>query len=242
MAGFAKAKAIGDLAEAPVPEQLQWLAGLLEAEGTFLAPPPSNPRSPVMRCMMTDRDVIERVAKLFGTGVAVHSKGEHRTAYAATLKGVGAVALMRDLKPIMGSRRRAAIERAISAHVPPRYKLCFTDAEEIRKRAAEGEPVARLARSYRVAPQTIRPILQRHIYRSPPARPWRAAGIGLPEATPPPGVSLAEFYWLAGWLEGEGSFLAPPPSDPRRPRISAQARDQDVVVKVGATNSRQTHS
>jgi hypothetical protein len=46
-----------------------WLTGLLEAEGTFLRPPPSSPRHPVIRCSMTDRDVVERVAAMFGTKV-----------------------------------------------------------------------------------------------------------------------------------------------------------------------------
>lgn len=82
-------------------------------------------------------------------------------------------------------------------------------------------------------PQTIRPILQGTIYASAPLMPWRDAPPHLPAIAPPLRMSLAEFYWLAGWLEGEGSFLAPPPSDPRRPRISAQARDGDVVAEVG---------
>ena len=42
----------------------------------------------------------------------------------------------------------------------------------------------------------------------------------------------AELSWLAGWLEGEGSFLAPPPSDPHRARVSAVTRDLDVIGRV----------
>ena len=41
-----------------------------------------------------------------------------------------------------------------------------------------------------------------------------------------------ELYWLAGWLEGEGSFVAPPPSDPRRPRIIGEPGDADVIREV----------
>lgn len=47
------------------------------------------------------------------------------------------------------------------------------------------------------------------------------------------GMSSCELYWLAGWLEGEGSFLRPPPSDARRPRIMARTRDLDVAKEVG---------
>lgn len=38
-----------------------------------------------------------------------------------------------------------------------------------------------------------------------------------------------ELYWLAGLLEGEGSFLAGPPSSPNCPRIQLPMTDRDVV-------------
>ncbi len=41
-----------------------------------------------------------------------------------------------------------------------------------------------------------------------------------------------DLSWLAGLLEGEGSFLRGPPSDPSSPRISVQMTDEDVVQKV----------
>jgi hypothetical protein len=160
-------------------------------------------------------------------------KGRYRTEFAATLKGAGAVNLMKETRPMMGERRRAAISAAVESFQPPERKLDFAAAEEIRRRSAAGESVSSLARSYQVARQTIHPILQRRIYRAPPSRPWRVPPSPLPTVEPPPWMSAVEFHWLAGWLEGEGSFLAPPPSDPRRSRISGQARDEDVVAKVG---------
>ena len=44
---------------------LHWLAGLLEGEGTFMAGPPSAPRTPAVQLSMVDRDVAER----FGTSI-----------------------------------------------------------------------------------------------------------------------------------------------------------------------------
>lgn len=38
--------------------------------------------------------------------------------------------------------------------------------------------------------------------------------------------------WLAGILEGEGSFLKGPPSAENQPRISIQMTDHDVVLRV----------
>lgn len=43
-----------------------------------------------------------------------------------------------------------------------------------------------------------------------------------------------EIAWLAGLLEGEGSFLRPPPSAPRQPRVCIHMTDEDVVQKVAS--------
>lgn len=182
---------------------------------------------------MTDRDVVERVAKCFGTKLLAIDKGRYRTEYAATIKGSRAVELMSDVRSLMGNRRQQAIDGAIRNYTPPGRKLDFEAAEEIRRRFVEGESVSSLSGAFQVRPQTIRPILRGEIYVSAPLMPWRDAPQDLPDLVPPSEISLAELYWLAGWLEGEGSFIAPPPSDPRRPRISAQARDGDVVAEAG---------
>lgn len=213
--------------------RLSWLAGLLEGEGTFLRPPPSMPNCPIVSCRMTDRDVVERVAQQFGTAVMAIDKGKYRTEFAATLKGEGAVAFMTDIKPLMGMRRQQAIDSAVSRFRPPARKLSFEIAEEIRQRASTGESVASLAIEYEVARQTIYPILRGEIYRAPPPRPWRNSKLELPRVNTPSWMSPAELHWLAGWLEGEGSFLAPPPSDRGRPRISGITRDRDVGGEAG---------
>lgn len=213
--------------------RLAWLAGLLEGEGTFLRPPPSMPNCPIVACRMTDRDVVERVAACFGTKVLSIDKGRYRTEYAATLKGRRAVELMLDVRPLMGDRRRHAIDRASQAYVPPRRKLDFESATEIRDRFAAGATVSSLAGAFDVTRQTIRPILRGEIYAAAPLCPWREMSQELPCLLAPPGIFPSELYWLAGWLEGEGSFIAPPPSDPGRPRISAQAKDGDVVAEAG---------
>lgn len=45
-------------------------------------------------------------------------------------------------------------------------------------------------------------------------------------------MEIVDLAWLAGILEGEGSFLKAPPSDPGRPRISLQMTDEDVVARA----------
>jgi hypothetical protein len=152
---------------------------------------------------MTDRDVVERVAACFGTKALAIDRGNYRTEYAATLKGAGAVAFMSHIRCLMGMRRQCAIDAAIQAYAPPKRKLDFAAAQEIRHRFAEGEAVSSLADHYKVTPQTIRPILQQRIYRSAPSTPWRYWKAGLPRLTPLAEISPLDLYWLTGWLEGE---------------------------------------
>ncbi len=210
-----------------------WLAGLLEGEGTFLRPMPSSPRSPVISCRMTDVDVVELVAAAFGTSIQANDKGRNRTEFAATIRGSRAVELMTALRPMMSDRRQAAMDRALEGYSAPIHKLSFDLAEQIRKRHDEGETVSSLARSFRVARQTIHPILD---YRYYPVRErfcWRElSGVIRGGTAAGTGLTWAELYWLAGWLEGEGSFVRPPPSSPRGPRIHGSSCDRDVIQEV----------
>lgn len=213
---------------------LPWLAGLLEAEGTFLAPPPSSPNTPIISCRMTDRDVIERVAFIFGRSIQSFERDPHKTEYATTIKGSPAVHLMRILRPLMGSRRQAAIDRAIGAYIPRKTKLGPEIAEMVRRRIANGERMSALAREFDVSHHTVRSVVAGRIYRPPRLDVWlqlsRLIGSACAAGT---GLTWSELYWLAGWLEGEGSFLAPPPSRRTSPRIIGQATDKSVVQEVG---------
>src|SRR3954470_10928174 len=146
MARFANAQAEWSTLE------FLWLAGLLEAEGTFLRPPPSSPRSPQVVCRMTDRDVFERVADRFGTSVFSVDKGQYRTVNSAT-----------------SSRSRSA-----------GGTRCIR-ARPSAQSTAEGDSVSSLARSFGVARQTIHRILKREIYWAPPPRPWRDKATMLPD-------------------------------------------------------------
>ena len=56
----------------PISERdLCWLAGLLEGEGSFIAGPPSAPRTPAVVLSMVDRDVVARAADLLDASVNV---------------------------------------------------------------------------------------------------------------------------------------------------------------------------
>lgn len=92
-----------------------WLAGLLEGEGSFLRPTPSSPRCPVVRVEMCDRDVVEHVARLWNRAVVPVAPRQpgFRRSYVTTIKGGPAIRVMTQLAPLMGDIRRTQIERAV---------------------------------------------------------------------------------------------------------------------------------
>lgn len=83
-----------------------WLAGLLEGEGSFIKGPPSTPRVARVTLPMTDRDVVERAAGLFGRAVShFDRKAEQprKRVFITSLKGTLALRLMTDIYPVMGA-------------------------------------------------------------------------------------------------------------------------------------------
>jgi hypothetical protein len=213
---------------------LAWLAGLLEGEGSFLRPIPSDPARPIISCRMTDLDVVQRVSIAFGTAVQANDKGRHKTEFATALKGFRAVSLMRSLRPMMGKRRQTAIDRAIRDYKPPKKGLDRRAAENIRTRRKGRESISSLARCFGVSRPTIRAVLDGRVYLPERPLPWVELSTRLRNATElGTGLRCAELHWLAGWLEAEGSFCRPPPSSPRRVRIHAGCCDKDVMDEVG---------
>lgn len=85
---------------------LYWLAGLLEGEGCFC-----YQCSPGIKLGMTDKDVVERVAKLFGrhTRGPYKYKANKKPVYYTEVWGAEAISLMEKVFPHMGHRRAMKI-------------------------------------------------------------------------------------------------------------------------------------
>ncbi|GAA2843957.1 hypothetical protein Acy02nite_68590 [Actinoplanes cyaneus] len=84
-----------------------WLAGLLEGEGTFDL---HRERYPRVRLEMCDRDVVGRAATLMGVGVRVTlRRAPAQATFHAEAQGPKAEAVMRAILPHMGARRSARI-------------------------------------------------------------------------------------------------------------------------------------
>jgi hypothetical protein len=211
---------------------LFWLAGLLEGEGSFLKPIPSAPGQPIASCRMTDLDVVELVATAFGTSVQANDKGRHRTEFAALLRGARAVEPMTVLRPMMSRRRKQAIDRAVVGYTPPAPRLSHREVEEICQRRSKRQTISSLARSYGVSRPTIRSVLTGQ-YRVRRSFPWLLlSGVIRGATAAGTGLNWKELYWLAGWLEAEGSFCKAPPSSPYQPRIHGGSSDEDVIEEV----------
>jgi hypothetical protein len=135
-------------------EELHWLAGLLEGEGSFMCGPPSNPRMPVIAVNMTDEDVVGRLGRIFGRKVHLVKPRNDRwqTSYQVRVTGSGAVRWMALLRPLMGERRRAQIDRALASYEPRSNALLDDDtARAALKALAAGDSVKLVAARYDVS-------------------------------------------------------------------------------------------
>jgi len=90
-----------------------WLAGLLEGEGSFDLHRGKYPR---VRVGMTDRDVIGRAATLVGSSVRLSLKQKPYTStWHAEVTGPKATEVMRAILPHMGARRSGRIAEILGA-------------------------------------------------------------------------------------------------------------------------------
>ncbi|MBC8737324.1 hypothetical protein F6X40_10945 [Paraburkholderia sp. UCT31] len=186
---------------------LQWMAGILEGEGSFLL---CQRRISIVLCM-TDADIVQRMALLWGVAYFSVSKRKdhHKVPYVCRASGTRAAYLMQQIYPYMGARRRSQIRH------------CLDFVEEASRRRSSGET----ARKKKVANEDLL-----HAWNSKePSESFRAfarrlgvanrnsmktrletltgggagasAELRLREEEAP--KSLA---WIAGLLEGEGCF------------------------------------
>jgi hypothetical protein len=141
--------------DAPVPtHELHWLAGLLEGEGSFMVGPPSNPRMPIISVHMTDEDVMARLGRIFARTVHVvrPRNPRWRMTYPVRVQGGNAVRWMTLLRPLMGARRQAQIDRALASYDPRPSALLTDDTARAALGAlAAGESVKVVAERFGVS-------------------------------------------------------------------------------------------
>lgn len=123
---------------------LSWLAGLLEGEGSFMMSRNHVGGKvylyPKIVVSMTDEDVIARVSSLFGTSVYVIPKVDDRLQqWRAQSSGAKAAELMNRLLPHMGERRSNKIKEILSLYgdiEPTEVRRARSCSESQKKRWA----------------------------------------------------------------------------------------------------------
>jgi CMP-N-acetylneuraminic acid synthetase len=122
-------------------EELCWLAGWLEGEGSF-ASGTSNLTRCQVRGVSTDKDVIEKVAALMGCtsfkqNRRTQDKAHWKDTYRAILCGQKAFDLMARLYPLMCERRQQQIKKAMDNYNPTKYKFNESTVTEIKNLAGK---------------------------------------------------------------------------------------------------------
>lgn len=107
-------------------------------------------RYPLITINMTDLDVIQRVAEMFGVGVYIippSKQGRRKQAYRATVTGAYAADLMRELRSWMCRRRTQKIDEILTEYdaqettADRRQRACQT-AAQTRRRNMLGQFIA----------------------------------------------------------------------------------------------------
>jgi hypothetical protein len=99
---------------------LYWLAGILEGEGSFMKPySKKNTAAPRIAMVSTDKDIIYRVGKLLEIKTIQERKSPpgygYKTQYFFTLVSSRCIEIMNTLYPLMGERRQRQIKTALDA-------------------------------------------------------------------------------------------------------------------------------
>ncbi|SRR5712691_1231394 len=97
-------------------KDVYWLAGLVEGEGCFYLH--KRTKMPCIILGMTDRDVIERAAQIFGAQVycmPVKRPAPRKTIWRINFAGTLAAEWMMTLYSLMGTRRKEQIHKALTA-------------------------------------------------------------------------------------------------------------------------------
>lgn len=97
--------------------EIAWLAGLLEGEGSFNL---NKKHSIAVKLEMTDEDVVRKAQSTTGVGRVVarpSRKKGHKPTWSWVITGNNANSVLVQILPFMGARRTEAIQNLLSARV-----------------------------------------------------------------------------------------------------------------------------
>jgi hypothetical protein len=228
------------------PKTLFWLAGLFEGEASFAYGIPSEPNNPHIYMRMTDEDVVRRVSSLFELNYThIPPKEENwKDSYFFALKGARAVEVMSDIYPLMSKRRQNQIAQSLEKYIPKpnnrskyssRTKLTEDQVKLIKCRLGKGETAKSIAQDFDISHYAIWDIRSGKTWDYVSIAEEQPVKIDKKQSPLMFSGMLSDencLLWLAGLLEGEGSFLRGMPSEPNTPRISVAMTDEDVIERI----------
>ena len=205
---------------------LFWLAGVLEGDGCFRCQK-RTPKNIVPRVSFSsvDEDVARSVASLMEAQARKVSgrRPNHKPIWVVDVAGEKAMSLMSQLSPLMGNRRSAAIQK-IQSDVPQKEQT-FADLPAQNELLLENKTTSlrAMGAKYGCSYEKIRrACLPRPLFNE---REPKVSALTTEKTED-------NLWWLAGFLEAEGSFMKGPPSSPSLPIVSAQTTDKDVAQMV----------
>lgn len=127
-------------------EDLHWLAGWLEGEGSFMAGPPSAPNQPRIQVVTTDEDVAHRAGAIMGATPRLQAslKPEWKDTWLLRIKGRKAIEIMSQLRPLLGVRRQAQVDAAIESWSGWHGQRVLTPEQADEVRTARGQRSAKV--------------------------------------------------------------------------------------------------
>lgn len=141
---------------------LHWLAGLLEGEGSFMAYRNTVKGKvyyyPRIVLGMTDEDIVRRVAVLFDSALnnpPYKQQSHHKRRWVTVLTNSRARDLMLLLRPIMGIRRQQQIDKALRCEIKLPRRLTQQLADEMRAKKHAGATNIELMEAYNISYQTV---------------------------------------------------------------------------------------
>lgn len=227
--------------KAIAPDTVAWMAGLLEGEGYFYCI-----RNKLgIRLVMTDEDIVDRFAKIWDVKCYPLSKREehHKQPFSATLTANKAAQCMKLIFSYMGIRRAERIQMALQEHA--QHKIALSEKRRLAKYTFSDEELI-TAWKNRTTPLSFRKFCSQFGNCNRESTYRRLIRLGLIEDSTasiktdtPKLVKLdinlrtpnLQQAWLAGLLEGEGSFSTVGAGGVR---IGLEMTDDDVIAQAGS--------
>lgn len=126
-------------------QEILWLAGLLEGEGSFTSNGWPHHKGMCVKLQMTDEDVVAHAAQVMRTPLGKHAapycKG--KLLWTTCASGDKAIAIARTVLPFMGQRRKARIEELLA-----RAATRMMDPRDRGRRSGEARRAKRRALTF----------------------------------------------------------------------------------------------